>query len=167
MIYSYMYLYYTENVIILLNLVDHSDEPITCLHPLCMGLQIGALELIILIFETSYHTNSIDSSIFRRNCVGWINRFFFSLFELCRGRGSGIYFFDEMQNGAIWGHFRVSYDIESSTILMTLIDKNYAVSWKIFSNLFSIGSQIVLSYTQQCLTPKIFLICIVKRVNNF
>jgi hypothetical protein len=29
-----------------------------------------------------------------------------------RGRGSGIYFFDEMQNGAIWGHFRVSYDIE-------------------------------------------------------
>ena len=42
-----------------------------------------------------------------------------------RGRGSGIYFFDEMQNGAIWGHFRVSYDIESSTILMTLIDKNF------------------------------------------
>jgi hypothetical protein len=34
-----------------------------------------------------------------------------------RGRGSGI-FFDEMQNGAIWGHFRVSYNIESSTILM-------------------------------------------------
>jgi hypothetical protein len=42
-----------------------------------------------------------------------------------RGRGSGIYFFDEMQNGAIWGHFRVSYNIESSTILMTLIDKNF------------------------------------------
>jgi hypothetical protein len=30
-----------------------------------------------------------------------------------------------MQNGAIWGHFRVSYNIESSTILMTLIDKNF------------------------------------------
>ena len=28
-------------------------------------------------------------------------------------------FFDEMQNGAIWDHFRVSYNIESSTILMT------------------------------------------------
>ena len=28
MIYSYMYLYYTENIIILLYLVDHSDEPI-------------------------------------------------------------------------------------------------------------------------------------------
>jgi hypothetical protein len=41
-----------------------------------------------------------------------------------RGRGSGI-FFDEMQNGAIWGYFRVSYNIESSTILMTLIDKNF------------------------------------------
>ena len=27
--------------------------------------------------------------------------------------------FDEMQNGAIWGYFRVSYNIESSTILMT------------------------------------------------
>jgi hypothetical protein len=40
------------------------------------------------------------------------------------GRGSGL-FFDEMQNGAIWGHFRVSYNIESSTILMTLIDKNF------------------------------------------
>jgi hypothetical protein len=33
-----------------------------------------------------------------------------------------IIMFDEMQNGAIWGHFRVSYNIESSTILM--IDKN-------------------------------------------
>jgi hypothetical protein len=33
-----------------------------------------------------------------------------------------IIIFDEMQNGAIWGHFRVSYNIESSTILM--IDKN-------------------------------------------
>ena len=30
-----------------------------------------------------------------------------------------------MQNGAIWGHFKVSYNIESSTILMTLIDKNF------------------------------------------
>jgi hypothetical protein len=39
-----------------------------------------------------------------------------------RGRGSGI-FFDEMQNGANWGHFRISYNIESSTILM--IDKNF------------------------------------------
>ena len=36
-----------------------------------------------------------------------------------RGRGLG-FSFDEMQNGAIWGHFRVSYNIESSTILMTL-----------------------------------------------
>jgi hypothetical protein len=40
------------------------------------------------------------------------------------GGGLG-FFFDEMQNGAIWGHFRVSYNIESSTILMTLIDKNF------------------------------------------
>jgi translation elongation factor EF-G len=30
-----------------------------------------------------------------------------------------------MQNGVICGHFRVSYNIESSTILMTLIDKNF------------------------------------------
>jgi hypothetical protein len=30
-----------------------------------------------------------------------------------------IIIFDEMQNGAIWGHFKVSYNIESSTILMT------------------------------------------------
>ena len=30
-----------------------------------------------------------------------------------------IIIFDEMQNGAIWGHLRVSYNIESSTILMT------------------------------------------------
>jgi hypothetical protein len=43
-----------------------------------------------------------------------------------RGRGSGI-FFDEMHNGAIWGHFRVSYNIESSTISMTLIDKNFFI----------------------------------------
>ena len=48
-----------------------------------------------------------------------------------RGRGSG-FFFDEMQNGAIWGHFRVSYNIESSTISMTLIDKNF---FKISQNL--------------------------------
>ncbi len=41
-----------------------------------------------------------------------------------RGRGSGI-FVEEMQNGAIWDHFKVSYNIESSTILMTLIDKNF------------------------------------------
>jgi hypothetical protein len=27
--------------------------------------------------------------------------------------------FDEMQNGAIWGQFRVSYNIELSTILLT------------------------------------------------
>jgi hypothetical protein len=27
-----------------------------------------------------------------------------------------------MQNGTIWGYFRISYNIESSTILMTLID---------------------------------------------
>jgi hypothetical protein len=33
-----------------------------------------------------------------------------------------------MQNGAIWSHFRVSYNIESSTILMTLIDKNFLKS---------------------------------------
>ena len=43
---------------------------------------------------------------------------------ILEGRGSGI-FFEEMQNGAIWGHFKVSYNIESSTILMTLIDKNF------------------------------------------
>ena len=30
-----------------------------------------------------------------------------------------IIIFDEMHHGAIWGHFRVSYNIESSTILMT------------------------------------------------
>jgi hypothetical protein len=35
-----------------------------------------------------------------------------------RRRGFGIFYY-EMQNGAIWGHFRVSYNIESSTILMT------------------------------------------------
>jgi hypothetical protein len=42
-----------------------------------------------------------------------------------RERGVWDLFFYEMQNGAIWGHFRVSYNIESSTILMTLIDKNF------------------------------------------
>ena len=43
---------------------------------------------------------------------------------ILNGSGSGSAprlncFFDEMQNGAIWDHFRVSYNIESSTILMT------------------------------------------------
>jgi len=44
-----------------------------------------------------------------------------------KGGGSVIFFFffDDMQNGAIWDHFRVSNNIESSTILMTLIDKNF------------------------------------------
>jgi hypothetical protein len=43
-----------------------------------------------------------------------------------RGGGGGLGFsFEEMQNGAIWGHFKVSYNIESRTILMTLIDKNF------------------------------------------
>ena len=49
-----------------------------------------------------------------------------------------IIIFDEMQNIAIWGHFRVSYNIESSTILMTdrqgylKIVKNVPfVSWQI------------------------------------
>ena len=43
---------------------------------------------------------------------------------ILNGSGSGSaprlnFYFDEMQNGAIWDHFRVSYNIESSTILMT------------------------------------------------
>ena len=44
---------------------------------------------------------------------------------ILNGSGSGSappppdFSFDEMQNGAIWGHFRVSYNIKSSTILMT------------------------------------------------
>ena len=42
---------------------------------------------------------------------------------ILNGSGSGsalpLKIFDEMQNGAIWGHFRVSYNIKSSTILMT------------------------------------------------
>ena len=38
---------------------------------------------------------------------------------------------------------------------------------RFFLTFSPIGSQIVSSYTQQCLTPKIFLICIVKRVKNF
>jgi hypothetical protein len=49
-----------------------------------------------------------------------------------------IIIFDEMHHGAIWGHFRVSYNIESSTILMTdrqeylKIVKNLPfVSWQI------------------------------------
>jgi hypothetical protein len=53
-----------------------------------------------------------------------------------RGRGSGI-FLEEMQNGAIWGHFNVSYSIESSTILMTLIDKNFLKLSKIFPSCLS------------------------------
>jgi hypothetical protein len=36
-----------------------------------------------------------------------------------RGGGGLGFLFYEMQNGAIWGHFRDSYNIESSTILMT------------------------------------------------
>jgi hypothetical protein len=48
-----------------------------------------------------------------------------------KGRGSVICF-DDMQNGAIWGHFRVSNNIESSTILMTLIEKNFLKLSKIF-----------------------------------
>jgi hypothetical protein len=49
-----------------------------------------------------------------------------------------IIIFDEMQNGAIWGHFRVSYNIESSTILMTdrqeylkIVKNVLFVSWQI------------------------------------
>ena len=39
-------------------------------------------------------------------------------------RGGGLeFFFEEIQIAAIWGHFKVSYNIESSTILMTLIDR--------------------------------------------
>jgi hypothetical protein len=37
---------------------------------------------------------------------------------ILNGSGSGsalpLKIFDEMQNGAIWGHFRVSYNIKSS-----------------------------------------------------
>jgi hypothetical protein len=39
-----------------------------------------------------------------------------------RGGGGLGFFFEEMQNGAIWGHFKVSYNIESSTILMTTVN---------------------------------------------
>jgi hypothetical protein len=42
-----------------------------------------------------------------------------------REGGSGI-FFDEMQNGAIWGHFRVSYNIEGHLVLRRL--KTYVMS---------------------------------------
>jgi hypothetical protein len=43
-----------------------------------------------------------------------------------RGGGGGLGFsFEEMQNGAIWGHFKVSYNIESRTILMTLIQYKF------------------------------------------
>ena len=39
---------------------------------------------------------------------------------IIRERGGGLgFFFEEMQYGSIWGHFKVSYNIESSTILMT------------------------------------------------
>jgi hypothetical protein len=41
------------------------------------------------------------------------------------------FFFDEMQNGAIWDHFRVSYNIESSTILMT--DRQEFLPFKIMA----------------------------------
>ena len=56
---------------------------------------------------------------------------------ILNGSGSGSaprlnIFFDEIQNGAIWGHFRVSYNIESSTILMTLIEKNFLKFSKIY-----------------------------------
>ena len=53
-----------------------------------------------------------------------------------KGRGSGM-FFDEMQNDAIWGHCRVSYNIELSTILMTLIDKNFLKLSKIYPSCLS------------------------------
>jgi hypothetical protein len=42
-----------------------------------------------------------------------------------RGGGGLGFVFEEMQNGAIWDHFKISYIIESSTILMTLKDKNF------------------------------------------
>ena len=50
--------------------------------------------------------------------------------QFLRGGGGLGFFFEEMQNGAIWGHFKVSYNIESSTILMTLIDKNFLKLFK-------------------------------------
>ena len=42
-----------------------------------------------------------------------------SMHAIILERGVWDFVFDEMQNGAIWGHFRVSYNIESSTILKT------------------------------------------------
>ena len=58
---------------------------------------------------------------------------------IMNGSGAGSAFplniFDEMQNGAIWGHFRVSYNIESSTILITLMDKNFLKLFKISMNM--------------------------------
>jgi len=42
-----------------------------------------------------------------------------------------IIIFDEMQNDAVRGHFRVSYNIESSTILMTLISFDILKLFKI------------------------------------
>jgi hypothetical protein len=53
------------------------------------------------------------------------------------GRGLGFLFIDEMQNVAIWGHFRVSYNIESNTLLMTLIDKNFLKLSKIYPSCLS------------------------------
>jgi len=51
--------------------------------------------------------------------------------------GGGLGFFlDEMENGVIWGHFGVSYNIESSTILMTLINKNFLKLSKICPSCF-------------------------------
>jgi hypothetical protein len=49
-------------------------------------------------------------------------------FRKLREEGGLAFFFEEIQNGAIWGHCKVSYNIESSTILMTLIDKNFVAT---------------------------------------
>ena len=49
------------------------------------------------------------------------------------------YFFDEMQNGAIWYHFGFSYNIESST---TLYDFDRQEFLKIFQNLPFVSEQI-------------------------
>jgi hypothetical protein len=61
---------------------------------------------------------------------------------LKRGRGSGI-FFEEMQNGAIWGHFKFSFNIESSTILMTLITEEGHLLIENFVNIFFVTSSSV------------------------
>ena len=78
------------------------------------------------------------------------------------GRGSGIFFFDEMQNGAIWGHFRVSYNIESSTILMTLIDKNFLKLSKFCPSCFS-RYELLHCFAQIHFKIKSRLICINSR----